>query len=407
MAQSDRIIVLFSRWFPYNKVKEQSFLEDELHHLAAHFDKVYLVPQQIEGEKYELSETIIVDESLANSLKNISLAPKVRTIASLDFINEFLRIKFNRKRRGYILPTKLASIVTSDWITNFLKDKDPSKVVLYSFWMDFTTYGFIQAKKKFPGLKIVSRCHNFDLYGNEDNGYYVPFQKIMMNGLDGVYPDSYTGEEYIQTHYPATKCKVALMGVSDIGLKNEASKDGVFRIASCAYMIPRKRVGLMLAGVKSLCINRPDFQIEWFHIGGGPEWDLINNNLADLPSNCKVRLLGNLDSSELKSFYANTSIDLFVNTSEKEGTPVSIIEAISYGIPIMATAFGGGKEIVNRGAGVLLSANPDPEEIADKIARLIDSGESVQLRDKSRTVWEKYYNSATNYLDFCIRLASL
>ena len=46
--------------------------------------------------------------------------------------------------------------------------------------------------------------------------------------------------------------------------------------------------------------------------------------------------------------------DLFVNMSLSEGIPVSIMEAISFGIPIIATNVGGNAEIVNDETGVLI-----------------------------------------------------
>lgn len=51
--------------------------------------------------------------------------------------------------------------------------------------------------------------------------------------------------------------------------------------------------------------------------------------------------------------------DLFVNMSLSEGIPVSIMEAISFGIPIIATNVGGNAEIVNDETGVLIPVNID------------------------------------------------
>ena len=53
--------------------------------------------------------------------------------------------------------------------------------------------------------------------------------------------------------------------------------------------------------------------------------------------------------SQIKSTLGNyLHIDLFINTSSSEGVPVSIMEALSVGIPIIATDVGGTKEIVTK-----------------------------------------------------------
>ena len=45
-------------------------------------------------------------------------------------------------------------------------------------------------------------------------------------------------------------------------------------------------------------------------------------------------------------YYKNNIIDIFINLSASEGIPVSIMDAISFGIPCIATNVGGTGEIV-------------------------------------------------------------
>ncbi len=405
MAQSDRIIVLFPRWFPYNKVKEQSFLVEELDALAGHFKEVHIVPQQIEGDKYQLDSRFKVDETLAQALTEIGFMDKAKTVLSVDFLQELVKIKFNRNKMRYAIAARLAALVTRKWIKSFVKNKE--NVVLYSFWMDFTTLAFAMTKDENQNVKAVSRCHNFDIYGNTDNDFYVPYQQKMVESMDGVYPDSFGGEEFLINKFPNSACKAAIMGVRKPLSENTGSTDGIVRILSCAYMIPRKRVGLFLDGLILVSQLRPELKIEWTHIGGGPDFDEVQERSKKLTGETKATFTGNMSTEELSHYYANTPIDLFVNTSTKEGTPVSIMEAISRSIPLMATAFGGNKEIVDLGAGVGLSPDPTPNEIADKLIELIDSGGLKRLKLESKKVWDDHYNSEKNYEEFCERIALL
>ena len=104
-------------------------------------------------------------------------------------------------------------------------------------------------------------------------------------------------------------------------------------------------------------------------------------------------------------YYENFPVDLFVNVSTKEGTPVSIMEAISFSIPVMASAFGGNKEIIEKGAGVLLPENPTTTDISNSLTKLIKS-DQVRLRSNAKKVWENFYNCEKNYSDFCNDLFS-
>ena len=85
---------------------------------------------------------------------------------------------------------------------------------------------------------------------------------------------------------------------------------------------------------------------------------------------------------------------MFLNASVSEGTPVSVMEAISCGIPVIATAVGGNPEIVSEVNGLVVSPDPTPGEIAAAMIGLIDAPEAAAAkRQGSRRVWESRYNA--------------
>ena len=88
---------------------------------------------------------------------------------------------------------------------------------------------------------------------------------------------------------------------------------------------------------------------------------------TNIRNNIKINFLGKLEKEKVMNFYLTNHVDLFLNTSISEGIPVSIMEAISFGIPILATNVGGTKEIVNNTTGFLIDAEFKPENIAEII----------------------------------------
>ena len=399
MVKSKRSIIVFSRWFPYNKRLEQSFLLEELKILSIQFEKVYLVPQFIEGNPYDSSnELFLVDSSLTSRLKNISLISKFKALCSLHLLFEIPNTGFSIKKIKRAYSSLLASFVINEWLNNFLRDK--SDVVLYSFWLDQSSLAS-SITKNAAIVKVVSRCHNYDLYGNESNGYYVPFRKKVINNLDTVLPDSHQGKSFLLNHYPKANIQIGLMGTKHCEIKNELSKDNVIRLISCSYLIPRKRVILLAKGIKKFGFLYPEYHIEWTHVGSGDEMNILQEIVTSFNYNVKVNLPGNLDPGELNNLYNSNNYDLFINTSTKEGTPVSIIEAISRSIPILATAFGGGKEIVELGAGMLLNADPTPKEIAEAIYEMnIQKDKLSHFSNMAYKIWDECYNSEKNYMRF-------
>ena len=224
-----------------------------------------------------------------------------------------------------------------------------------------------------------------------------------MSKLSNTFPVSKDGEDYLKNKFKAN-IKLSLLGVPKSKKLNKRSKDGVIRIVSCSYIVERKRLNLIFEGLNSVCRKNKSIVIEWTHIGDGPDKSkleaLITNSSVN---NLSVVFFGELNNEDVHLFYENNPVDLFINTSEKEGTPVSIMEAISYGIPIIATAFGGNKEVVSKGAGFLLPINPKPYDF-DKIIIEFLNSDINKLRLDSLNVWSQYYNSETNYKRFCLQL---
>jgi glycosyltransferase involved in cell wall biosynthesis len=83
-------------------------------------------------------------------------------------------------------------------------------------------------------------------------------------------------------------------------------------------------------------------------------------------------LAGHVDNSNVLNFYKENYVNLFINLSESEGLPVSMMEAISYGIPIIACKVCGIPEIViNEKTGLLLDVNEDVGVISKKIEQAL------------------------------------
>jgi glycosyltransferase involved in cell wall biosynthesis len=188
-----------------------------------------------------------------------------------------------------------------------------------------------------------------------------------------------------------------------------SAPDDVVRIASCSFMVPVKRLDLLYRGLQATARLKPAHTFEWHHIGDGPTRAQIEALAqATNPSNLTCHFWGRLQNEEVMAFYKNHPIDFFMNVSASEGIPLSIMEAQSCGIPVIATAVGGNPEIVSEETGHLLSPNPTPTEIAAAISTILDTPQALsQKRLASRAMWQTTYNADANYSAFAARLKSL
>jgi len=106
-----------------------------------------------------------------------------------------------------------------------------------------------------------------------------------------------------------------------------------------------------------------------------------------------------MTQEEIFSFYRNQAVTWFVNVSESEGIPVSIMEAMSFGIPVIATNVGGSSEIVrNNKNGYLLEKE---FKIATLLECILDrQKEYIIKRQEAHRTWREQYQAETNYREF-------
>jgi N-acetyl sugar amidotransferase len=120
--------------------------------------------------------------------------------------------------------------------------------------------------------------------------------------------------------------------------------------------------------------------------------------VTNLPDNIVADLRGDTPNESIVKFYTETHVDLFVSLSQSEGLPVSIMEAISFGIPVLSSNVAGIPEIVNQVTGVLIPIDMNKPQI---VASLEDTLRNRQFnRGAIRRFYEGHFHAASNYKKF-------
>lgn len=222
---------------------------------------------------------------------------------------------------------------------------------------------------------------------------------MVFEKIDAVYPISEDGKEYLRNEYNreySSKVKLSRLGTIKkypdfCGEKNNGN---TVTIVSCAYLVPLKRIHLIPEALK---MSSKD--IFWVHFGGGELFETIEKSIQTLPNNIHVRLMGSVSNDEIQEYYSTHYVDAFVNVSEIEGIPVSIMEAQSFGIPVIATDVGGTSElVVDRQNGVLLKKDFQHEELLKAIDLIMENAR--MFRKKAKSSWDEHSNAEINYRSF-------
>lgn len=413
------ILIIFTKSYPYDFAVEHMFLHREISYLAEKFDKVVLVPKVCSGNRFDVPSGVEVDESFAGFIrKNSRLFRFVMNVLNSKIIFQELRIHpsvllFPAKFLRLVLFSGRAEI-TKNWFRNWLAvhHYNDSHIILYSYWFDDVAMGLGLIKQTNPQIKLVSRAHGYDIYEEMYFPYYWPLRRQALLKLDKLFPASYNGRDYFRNRYPEFRdlFETAHLGVEDPGFISKPLADGALRIVSCAYIVPLKRIDLLLEGIACAARMRPEQKFEWHHFGEG--WNrrkLIKAVKNKFPYNATGNLPGYVPNQDILLHYMENPVDVFVNLSTTEGgAPVSIMEAISCGIPVIATNVGGNPEIVSKRNGLLLPINPTPEEVALALLQICDDPDmSHKMREESRKVWQESYSADVNFHDFAEKLKAV
>lgn len=410
-----KILIIINGFYPYKQ--SEDYLSTEVNYIHG-FDKVICFPTLIYGKKnnndikyYPLPSANIEFRNSIGDIKTNILRNLFFALSNYSFYKEILHIF---KSSHKILVRLKSAIRTFLQSTNAyfdikkiieyeLKDLN-TEIYLYSYWMAGTalTASMLKENKKKEIKMIFSRCHRFDVYEYANYQNYIPFRKYILKHLDIIFSISDDAKNYLENKYwglVKEKIIISRLGTFDRGI-NISPKDNVLKVVSCSWLRPVKRVDLLFKALDTLV----DLKIEWIHYGDGEEMQKIQKLVSNKNnSNLKATLAGSKTNKEIIDIYLNTDINIFINVSESEGVPVSIMEAMSFGKIIIATDVGGTSEVVINGEnGYLLPVSPSIEEISNAIRKVYnyDIKQYTKACYKSREIWERKSNAIKNYEQF-------
>lgn len=154
-----------------------------------------------------------------------------------------------------------------------------------------------------------------------------------------------------------------------------------------ASLVDQKRVDVLLESLAVVAQAKKSFHC--MVVGEGPL-------LEDLVS--KRDALGLQEHVSFRGFHSDVrtfldASDLFVLTSDTEGLPLSVLEAMACGLPCVVTDVGGNAEAVAHNQTGLVVPRRSPAEVAAAIIRMIDRPEQLaQMRIASRRRVDEHFD---------------
>jgi phenylacetate-CoA ligase len=110
-------------------------------------------------------------------------------------------------------------------------------------------------------------------------------------------------------------------------------------------------------------------------IGDGPQREGLEW-LVESERTLGVTFTGQVSHDEVASQFAKS--DIYLNSSTLDGLPLSLLEALSAGLPVVSTKVGEIPAIIQERVNGLLVENADPIVLADRIIELVEKPALVE-----------------------------
>lgn len=402
---SDKILILLSDSFPYGI--GETFLGEELNYLAQEFTTIYILPDYIpsDGVARPIPQNCKVDSYLAEKKILYSIPQELnRKGLNARILWKELRVTpFGWFVKNFSALRKLASknIFEAEVLGSWIKHNIHEPYLIYSFW--FSNQATSCAILKNTGFisDWVSGIHGYDLYHHRHSLERQPFLNFKLDNCKQLFTACLKAREYLlpivrtELH---TKISNRYLGVK-IPTSTVQPKGNTFVLVSCSYMIPLKRIDLIIA-----LLHKITFPVKWIHIGDGPERNKLTEMIYSLPNHISVELKGNVSNELIQEIYLSENPHLFLHFSESEGgSPVSIMDALSCGIPILACDAGGVSEMITKDVGKVLPVTMDLNEAMDFIFKIY-KGDLVFDPMQVQQYCAKNFSAEVNYSLFAKKL---
>ena len=266
-----------------------------------------------------------------------------------------------------------------------------------------------QLIRKIVGDPVWERAYNkkritesFDDFQNNKHSFLIEVQKLLRNWSINSAEIVITPSDHLKSFVSGIGYSKKILkinngvNITDINRANESKAD--INLIIISRLVVQKNINIVIEAMKLLDNKNLKLSI----IGEGGEFSKLESAIHDLNLQNQVQLLGKIDNNKISQFLLTA--DIFIQASNYEGLPHSVLEAINYEVPILSTETGGCKDLLNDGErGFIIPMPPDKKVIAENISFIIENkAEATKRADEAKAFINKKHNfleQANQYME--------
>jgi glycosyltransferase involved in cell wall biosynthesis len=180
---------------------------------------------------------------------------------------------------------------------------------------------------------------------------------------------------YLSRYVPVSKIQVVRNAVDLQNVRSSLSKGEAKRrldilpealvVGTAARLVPVKRLDLLLSAAELISKRVPNLTV--VIAGEGAERRRLEAQVSGTRLEKQVHFLGHRD----EVYDVLRAMDLLLITSDHEGLPTLLLEAMALGVPIVSRRVGGIPEVIDDGVNGILVASSSPQDIAEASLRVL------------------------------------
>ncbi len=269
------------------------------------------------------------------------------------------------------------------YLREFVKRENPDVLIPFAHKAD---YRALQAVRG-TNIPVVVAIRTYPARHYNTRLDKILIRRLFPRAAGGVYQTAQQRDYFKPYLQEGTRIILNPVNPKYVGVPKPEHREKI--VIQHARLVDFKNQPLLVDAFMKVHERHPDWRLE---IWGGDSRDgtkeILENKIASYHAESFVRLCG--PSDELEKIIPHAGVYAF--SSEWEGLPNSLIEAMALGMPIVATdcPCGGPAEIIENGVNGLLIPMKNPDAMADAVCRLIEDREKAErLGMEARKIVER------------------
>ena len=261
---------------------------------------------------------------------------------------------------------------------------------------------FIRKKviRKIVGDPVWERVYNknlidesFDDFQENNHGLFISIQKMIrnwsINNSNLIITPSQHLKNFIDKIGFDKNIFVINNGVNIEQHNKVVLENNIIQLLVVSRLVSQKNIDSIIKAVKVMENENIILNI----VGDGSEINNLKLLVKKYELDKKINFIGKIENTKLNEYLKNA--DIFIQASNYEGLPHSILEAMNFEIPILSTDVGGCSVLLNKGErGYIIPMPVSEVEISEGIRTIINNKNEAKSKAK---LAKNYLNQEHNF----------